>query len=185
MIHDIELGAEFFFSEEDYLSKQKKKSQPEVKTEAPQLNVPRISIAGRASTTKSPSKRRPRRSAADPVRSYVVPDSDDEDIAAEDGGKAVKLYLGTRKKKVETNLQKWIKELSVLFKEEQRKVHPSLERVWLVSDTTFLQYKEKKKRVEKESTSPETKVRVTKVRNLPKYSSSECLYLYRAHFSSP
>jgi hypothetical protein len=58
--------------------------------------------------------------AAATVRSYAVPDSDDEAIADEaDLG----LLAGqAKKKKVESNLQQWIKHLSILLKEEQKKV---------------------------------------------------------------
>lgn len=125
MIHDIELGAEFFFSEEDYLNKESKfKVKTEVKTETTQLSVPSASSSRRASTSrleKSPSKKRPRRSAAETVRSYAIPDSDDEDIADEDEEEVPKVTSNARKKRVESNLQIWIKELSVLLKEEQRK----------------------------------------------------------------
>ena len=126
MIHDIELGAEFYFSEEDYLNKESKpKVKTEVKTETTQLSVPSTSSSRRISTSrleKSPPKKRPRRSAAETVRSYAIPDSDDEDIADEDRAKALKMNINSRKKKIESNLQIWIKELSVLLKEEQRKV---------------------------------------------------------------
>jgi hypothetical protein len=77
--------------------------------------------------------------AATIVRSYAVPDSDDDSLADEDvdfGGQA-------KKKKVESNLQRWIKQLSILLKDEQRK------------------FKEKKKRLEK-SAPCDTKIRVPK-----------------------
>jgi hypothetical protein len=123
MYHDIESGAEFFFSEDDYLNKQlKSKIKTEVKTETTLLSIPPTS--NRASTSnqdKSPAKRRPRRTAAVAIRSYAVPDSDDEDITNE-AETTWAMYVDAKKRKVESNLQRWIKELSVLLKEEQRKV---------------------------------------------------------------
>jgi len=64
--------------------------------------------------------RRPRRTAAT-IRSYAVPDSDDDDIT-EEAEIAWAMHVDAKKRKVESNLQQWIKELSVLLKEEQRKV---------------------------------------------------------------
>jgi hypothetical protein len=126
MFHDIEAGAEFFFSEDDYLNKQPKpKIKTEVKTEVTQLSIPPAS--SKASTSKpdkSPEKKRPRRTAAATIRSYVVPDSDDEDIA-EEAEITWGMHVDAKKRKVESNLQQWIKELSVLLKEEQRKVSRS------------------------------------------------------------
>jgi len=45
MLHEIEAGAEFFFSEDDYLNKQPKlKIKTEVKTEVAQSPVPPLLI---------------------------------------------------------------------------------------------------------------------------------------------
>ena len=54
------------------------------------------------------------------VKSYVIPDSDDEDIAGEGEDESVRRFA--KKRKAETNMQRWIKQLDVLLKEEQRKV---------------------------------------------------------------
>ncbi|EGN92146.1 hypothetical protein SERLA73DRAFT_173118 [Serpula lacrymans var. lacrymans S7.3] len=158
LYHDIETGAEFFFSEEDYLSKQteleaKKSShqrsriKAEVKTEGSPPSIP--SSAAQAGPPKAasprPQKKRPRRSAAASVRSYAIPDSDDEAIAEEDDDTVENalMTLQAKKRKVESNLQRWIKHLAVLLKDEQRK------------------YKEKKKRLEK-CAPPDGKLRVAK-----------------------
>jgi hypothetical protein len=115
MIHDIETGAEFFFSEDDYLRKQAKpKTKADVKTEVTQPSIPPPNTASTFKLDK-----RPKRMAAT-LRSYVVPDSDDDDIT--DYAEAWAIHVYAKKRKVETNLQQWIKELSVLLKEEQRKV---------------------------------------------------------------
>lgn len=80
-------------------------------------------------------RKRPRRSAAAVVRSYAVPDSDDEAIAAvedrEDefaefrGGVSKEKEKG-KDKGVETvsALEEWVKALGELLKEEQHKVCP-------------------------------------------------------------
>lgn len=129
LYQDIELGAEFYFDEEDYLTKQsdleaKKASyqKTKVKTESTQTSIPLSSPSSPGfliKTDGSPrSRKRPRRTAAATVRSYVVPDSDDEAVADEE----VDIGGQERKKKVESNLQRWIKQLSILLKDEQRKV---------------------------------------------------------------
>ncbi|KIM89376.1 hypothetical protein PILCRDRAFT_813299 [Piloderma croceum F 1598] len=139
MLHEIEAGAEFFFSEDDYLNKQPKlKIKTEVKTEVAQSPVP--STSNKAKLDKE--IRRPRRTTAATIKSYTVPDSDDDDIA-EEAETAWAMHVDAKKRKVESKLQRWIKELSVLLKEEQRK------------------YKEKKKKMEK-AAPPDTKVRVAK-----------------------
>lgn len=137
MFHEIEIGAEFFFSEEDYLNKEPKvKAKTELKTESDQLNIPPLTShpapcestsTSRPASASSPKMnifgKRPRRTAAATVRSYAVPDSDDEEITNDDEN-ANAMHFDPRRKKVESSLQRWIKELSVLLKEEQRKVRP-------------------------------------------------------------
>lgn len=165
MYEDIENGAEFYFSEEDYLTseelngipqkrrptKQRKHtrirvrivSQYTVKTESspgPSLTLctpPATSTSTSAPVSSSSSstsdsmamvvdvpqvKRRPRRSAASLNKSYVVPDSDDEEIADEEDEMIQHVHAQAKKRRVESNLQKWIKHLTVLLKEEQKKV---------------------------------------------------------------
>jgi len=131
MLHEIEAGAEFFFSEDDYLNRQPKlKIKTEVKTEVAQSPVP--STSNKAKLDKSSGLRRPRRTTAATIRSYAVPDSDDDDIA-EEAETAWAMHVDVKKRKVESNLQQWIKELSVLLKEEQRKVsHHSTHLAFLV-----------------------------------------------------
>jgi hypothetical protein len=146
LYHEIENGAEFYFSEEDYLSKQPPATEPKrcskVKVKSSKETsptIPRFSIqAGPSRVQVSPraNKRRPRRSAA-AVMSYVIPDSDDEAIVEDDDENAVVVLMTmqAKKRKVESNLQRWIKHLSVLLAEEQKK------------------YKEKRKRLEKSAPS--------------------------------
>ena len=56
------------------------------------------------------------------ARAAPPPDSDDEDIVMEgdDAGRVLQ-KLG-RERRAESNLQRWIKQLAILLKEEQRKV---------------------------------------------------------------
>lgn len=159
MYEDIENGAEFYFSEEDYLSPEELSGAPQkrrptkrkhtrirvrivseytVKTESspgPSLAItpPPASapVASSSSTSASGSgmggellevKRRSRRSVATASKSYVVPDSDDEEIADDGDELMVHVHAQAKKRRVESNLQKWIKHLSALLKEEQKKV---------------------------------------------------------------
>ncbi|KAF8555227.1 hypothetical protein OG21DRAFT_928362 [Imleria badia] len=138
LYHEIEFGAEFFFSEEDYLSKQappdvkrscKSRVKPnDIKKETSPPTLSRSTCHAEPSTPQaSPSprssRRRPRRSAASTVTSYIVPDSDDEAIVDDDGENTMMAMLSmqAKKRKVESNLQRWIKHLSALLVDEQRK----------------------------------------------------------------
>jgi hypothetical protein len=98
----------------------------DVRKESSSPGIPRVSTqAGPSKPQASPrsSKRRPRRSAA-AVTSYVIPDSDDEAIVEDDDDNAVVVLMTMQanKRKVESNLQRWIKHLSILLAEEQKKV---------------------------------------------------------------
>ncbi|PPQ69611.1 hypothetical protein CVT24_001367 [Panaeolus cyanescens] len=138
--HDIEVGAEFYMDESDYIDKQDPAhalladKAVKVETEAnTNLRTP----------TPSASRKRPRRSAAHTVQSYAVPDSDDEAIAAEEP--LMKDDDQESKPRSETNLQLWIKHLGQLLKVEMRK------------------YSEHKKRLEKQKINDvELKIRVPK-----------------------
>lgn len=117
--------------EEDYITKTDaaRRLKVKVKTETPQGRIPtpsytasgRIrSIEGSTSpSSSSKGKKRPRRSAA-AVRSYAVPDSDDEAIMEPEN----EYELSDRKRpgSQDTNLQRWLKHLGELCREEQRKV---------------------------------------------------------------
>ena len=192
---EIEYGAEFFFSEEDYLTAEqvvketttkrvkghtttktsksrtngKKAGKTRVKAETPPttaLGVPSSSyifvgatgrlhpvspapsssssgssfsssiasmssmtslespVPKKVSASPSKNKKRPRRSVASTVKSYLVPDSDDESILDEHKPDSVSLAKSKEagKRKAESNLQRWIKHLTVLQKEELKKV---------------------------------------------------------------
>ncbi|KAL0961156.1 hypothetical protein HGRIS_006128 [Hohenbuehelia grisea] len=133
MYNEIETGAEFYYTEDDYLSDAEKvapkpRAVPKVKSEGSQART-----IGHYATSRSRTpahhlhdrgRKRPRREAAAAVRSYVVPDSDDEAIIADSDEEMDEAYVNAvhvRQKKAETNLQKWITHLSALCKEEQRK----------------------------------------------------------------
>ncbi|KAK7689999.1 hypothetical protein QCA50_006641 [Cerrena zonata] len=146
LFDDIEAGAEFFFSEEDYLSPEELSGAPRkvrrrrhsmikvklvssysIKSEATpgpsRLHTPISSPVG-----PSRGQKRPRRSVAAPVKSYVVPDSDDDEIVDADDAMIKQTSVQARKRKEESNMQKWIKHLSVLLKEEQKKFNEKKKR---------------------------------------------------------
>ncbi|CDO71468.1 hypothetical protein BN946_scf184909.g62 [Trametes cinnabarina] len=177
LISEIEDGAEFYFSEDDYLSQEEltrgvvpgasskraaRKAKAaaamasasssaarlalEVKWEtSPTPGPSTLSASGpvagpstprqrTASLSMSPhqqqqqvqGKKRPRRSVANAVKSYVVPDSDDEMIA---DGRDDLLVRFAKTRREETNLQRWIKHLAVILKEEQKKYNEKKRRV--------------------------------------------------------
>ncbi|KAF8158160.1 hypothetical protein B0H34DRAFT_443560 [Crassisporium funariophilum] len=143
LYHDIEVGAEFYLDENDYISKNDSArillSKQKVKVENPPNRLPSASPTGSSSNR---GKKRPRRSAAVTVRSYAVPDSDDEAIVDSDSYFAIDDQEDKKKRK-ETSLQLWIKHLSELLKAETRK------------------YTDKKKRLEKAS-EPDAKFRMNR-----------------------
>jgi len=103
---DIELGAEFYFDENDYVTNINK-----VKIE-PAQSILSSSRTSSPPNSTSRGRKRPRRTAKETVRSYVVPDSD-EDLATNDQDENEPCE--------ETSLQLWIKHLSILLKAETRK----------------------------------------------------------------
>ena len=138
---DIEQGCEFYFTEEDYISPEElsgtvqaptrktRKSRHAVKSEPSPTPGPStagpstsasVSRASAGSSQTASSRKRPRRSVASTVKSYAIPDSDDEDIVVD--GEDDTLQRFAKKRKAESNMQQWIKQLTLLFKEEQKKV---------------------------------------------------------------
>ncbi|KAI9058363.1 hypothetical protein FKP32DRAFT_1597452 [Trametes sanguinea] len=75
---------------------------------------------------QSQAKKRPRRSVASAVKSYAVPDSDDEMIA---DGRDDLLARFAKTRREETNLQRWIKHLAIILKEEQKKYNERKRRI--------------------------------------------------------
>ncbi|KAI6151368.1 hypothetical protein EDD17DRAFT_1780239 [Pisolithus thermaeus] len=148
LYHEIELGAEFYFSEEDYLSKQTpvvetrqhgKHKTKDVKKETSPATVSHSLCQADPSSSTPPrtSRKRPRRSTVVVVTSYAIVESDDENAMV------TVMTMQAKKRRVESNLQRWIKHLSALLTEEQRK------------------YKEKRRRLER-ITPPDSKLRVNK-----------------------
>ncbi|KAG5648430.1 hypothetical protein DXG03_005004 [Asterophora parasitica] len=162
--NEIEQGAEFFFDEEDYLHADKvtgkcKAVKPEsLNVSAPLPSGSRVKPDSPSSTTRG--KKRPRRSAAS-IKSYAVPDSDDEAIADDD----VEMKL----KPVESNVQKWIMHLGEILKEEGQKFRETKKKAELLAE-------------------PGTKVRIVKsdffkslstsLRNLRRAEAEKQLALY-------
>ncbi|OSX59849.1 hypothetical protein POSPLADRAFT_1075353 [Postia placenta MAD-698-R-SB12] len=153
LFEDIETGTEFYFSEEDYLTQEelagvvsspararcrRTKIKMEVTAKPEVVVIPLPPVPGPSRIQgHTRGKKRPRRSATTTMKSYVVPDSDDEEIAEE------KVDDSVKKRRSETNLQRWIKHLTILHKEEQKK------------------YKEKRK-LEQAATEPGIKIRSPK-----------------------
>ncbi|KAI0822288.1 hypothetical protein BC628DRAFT_1421962 [Trametes gibbosa] len=141
---DIEWGTEFYFTEEDYLSQEElsgiiacptKKSrrsraraEQAIKCEMSPTPGPSSASAGPSTSRAGPSegKKRPRRSVTSTVKSYVVPDSDDEDIA---DGRDDSLKKLAKKRRAESNMQRWIKHLALLLKDEQKKYNEKKRRI--------------------------------------------------------
>ncbi|KAH6912697.1 hypothetical protein BKA70DRAFT_1559177 [Coprinopsis sp. MPI-PUGE-AT-0042] len=132
MYHCIEYGAEFHLDENSYISASNPAkglvSPKAVKTEPSSLVLPSRSPSSSSSPSsskvpiKSPSARgrkRPRRLAATTVRSYAVPDSDDDvtmDFPPEPDQQGWKVAVG-----VKSSLQSWINYLTELQKQEQKR----------------------------------------------------------------
>ena len=116
MFNEIEKGAEFYFTADDYLT-------PDTKSTGTSAN-PRGSSRRQSLPTPRSSVRvlkRPRRSAAKAVVSYVVPDSDEDDKEAGEGSET----KPAAPKATETALQKWVTHLSDMLRAEERKVSGS------------------------------------------------------------
>lgn len=121
----IELGAEFYFDEDDYLSEAARAMRRTAKRQEIKVELPPCNLPSSSPPVESPTggrSNRPRRSAAVAVRSYALPDSSDDEGFARDIGS--KKFDHDSKKKItqETRLQLWIKHLGLLLKAETRKV---------------------------------------------------------------
>lgn len=109
------MGAKFYRDESEYLPSDEQSIKDPISATLPTTSCSNV-------LTRSPTKsrKRPRRSAAAAVHSYVVPDSD-EDTAPCDKvkGKAVTLTIGQTK---DDHLRLWMSHLKDLLNSEQRKV---------------------------------------------------------------
>lgn len=128
LIDDIEYGGRFYFSEEDYVDPQdlstKAKRTPRRKVKSEKAPSPvGLGTPGPSSLPQTPlsSKKRPRRSATSAAKQYLVPDSDDETIVDESDLMVYEANCFAKKRKVETDLQLWIKHLSALLQTESLK----------------------------------------------------------------
>ncbi|KAL1666048.1 hypothetical protein GGF50DRAFT_125949 [Schizophyllum commune] len=122
MFSEIEKGAEFYFTADDYLT-------PETKSTGTSSNSRGSSRRQSLPTPRSSVRvlKRPRRSAAKAVVSYVVPDSDEDDKEAGEGGET----KPAAPKATETALQKWVAHLSDMLRAEERK-HKAARKSWEV-----------------------------------------------------
>ncbi|TRM60670.1 hypothetical protein BD626DRAFT_435548 [Schizophyllum amplum] len=122
MFNEIEKGAEFYHSANDYLatdSKSTAKSSSSSRTSSRRQSAP--------VPRQKPTLKRPRRSAAKAVVSYAVPDSDEDDKMEGNDDKPVKAEAV--KGPEESYLEKWVKNLSDLLRAEERN-HKALKRAW-------------------------------------------------------
>ncbi|KAG6854665.1 hypothetical protein C0991_003313 [Blastosporella zonata] len=114
---DVQANCEFYLDETDYLEQDAKGSSEtkSVKAEASEFpsSSPRLKREIIPSTSNTRRRKRPRRSAT-AVRSYAIPDSDDDAIVEDD-------EVLKKPKLVESNLQKWILHLGEILKDEERK----------------------------------------------------------------
>lgn len=124
----MEVGAPFYFDEKDYVSQSSGNEQPsdhrKIKTEASRNLSLQETTAGPSSSSSTLAirgKKRPRRSVAGTIQSYAVPDSDDEAIVDELEPECL-IKDSKRAQPKETNLQLWIKHLTLLLKAESRQV---------------------------------------------------------------
>ncbi|KAM6494345.1 hypothetical protein JOM56_010706 [Amanita muscaria] len=115
----IELGARFYSDETEYLSTDEQPLKARTKTSksmcAPALCSP---ISTRAPTK---NKKRPRRSAAAAVRSYFVPDSEDDVTCDPIKGKLPTGSVLSLAQTKEHHLRLWVSNLGELLRFEQRK----------------------------------------------------------------
>lgn len=97
-------------------------SSTKQETKTPELEANTASNTDASLVTLSNPRKRPRRTVASAAPSYVVPDSDDEAIAEEDVNLDYSQKKNKGKAKAESSLQVWIKHLTTLLKEEEKKV---------------------------------------------------------------
>ncbi|KNZ73051.1 hypothetical protein J132_01436 [Termitomyces sp. J132] len=116
---EIFKNCEFYSDEDDYIQDEvKAASNMPVKIEAlyallsPSFSAKTRLEASSSSSTHAGGRKRPRRTATT-IKSYAIPDSDDEGISDDEIEKKPKIQ--------ESNLQKWIFHLGELLKEEKRK----------------------------------------------------------------
>ncbi|KAF8631081.1 hypothetical protein AX15_002682 [Amanita polypyramis BW_CC] len=143
----IELGAKFYCDERDYLSADEQPLKDRIRGDITPTSMSCSNIIAKSPTR---GKKRPRRSAAAAVRSYVVPDSDDDAMSCDKakGKSSAGLNLTTAQAK-ECHLRLWISSLGELLRSEQRK------------------YNAKKRQLEREAT-PDVPV------HLPRVSCCRC-----------
>ncbi|KAG6890646.1 hypothetical protein C0995_006622 [Termitomyces sp. Mi166 len=109
---EIFKGCEFYFDEEDYIQEEDKvATNTPIKMETSSAAPPRV-VASSSFSTGTGGRKRPRRTVTT-IKSYAIPDSDDEGISDNDEMKKPKIQ--------ESNLQRWIFHLGELLKEEKRK----------------------------------------------------------------
>ena len=140
----------------------------EVRTPELELNTPsNMDVSLPIISDHSNPRKRPRRTVACAAPSYLVPDSDDEAIAEENVSHEYQSQRkGKKKAKAESSLQVWIKHLTALLKEEEKKVVHLSNPADEIHVNMYIcpQYKEKKKTIEKKENG-KPRYRLPKVRH--------------------
>lgn len=136
----IENGAEFYFSEDDYIQAKQEDSwdsPPGMLVDVPLANIfskhetpqnkPKRKAPNSESISASPTIKRPQRSVTGQKRSYAESEmsSSEESFELDSDAEQLRTVITIVKetqKAIETSLQLWIKHFKMLQKEEQTKV---------------------------------------------------------------
>ncbi|KAK7056770.1 hypothetical protein VNI00_002487 [Paramarasmius palmivorus] len=117
---------EFYFTEEEYISQYSPTKRTDgsngkkVKSHS-SITLPQVSVLIEQTPTFSKGRKRPRRSAANTVQSYAIPDDDEDEMNIVQAVEDVK-PLDVKQRKEAANLQTWIKHLGDLLKTEQARL---------------------------------------------------------------
>jgi hypothetical protein len=118
------MGAKFYRDEFDYLSADERSLKDQIKGEAINITLPSTSCSNIPARSLTKGRKRPRRSAAAAVQSYIVPDSDEDAMSCDKvQGKTAILTVGQTK---DGHLRQWMSHLNDLLRSEQRKVRSHL-----------------------------------------------------------
>jgi len=115
----IEIGTKFYHEEAEYLSLDEQPLKGRAKAE--KLTCAYTLCLATSTKSSARSKKRPRRSAAAAVRSYLVPDSDDDTSYDVVKGKTSATSNLSPAQMKEYHLRLWVDNLGELLRSEQRK----------------------------------------------------------------
>ncbi|KAK2465335.1 hypothetical protein APHAL10511_002689 [Amanita phalloides] len=166
LIRSIEMGAKFYRDMFDYLSIGEQTSKSRVKGDMVNVNPPSTSCSNASIRFPMKIKKRPRRSAATAVHSYVVPDSDEDTMLCDKAKeKTIVVSSQTAEQTKDIHLRQWMSSLNELLRSEKSK------------------YNAKKRRLEKEA-GPDVSVNLPKSEFI-KIMSSNLRHLKKQHKLRP